>query len=61
MKEIILAVLVSIGNQEPVNIDLSYAPCKALYDKAVKSQRPADMRYVEKVCRVIEPSIRSDE
>ena len=61
MKEILLAAMVSFGNPVPVKIDLAYAPCRALYEKAVKSQKPSDMRYVEKVCRVIEPSIRGDE
>lgn len=67
MKETLLAMLVSIGNQVaivgvdvPSEIDMTYAPCRELYATALASKKPADMRRVLHVCKPFD-QVRTDE
>lgn len=63
VKETLLSLLVSIGCQSETierQIDLTYAPCRELYDAAVRSKRPEDMRRVLHVCKPFAQA-RTDE
>ncbi len=61
MQSLILPAFMGLLQPQVVELDLSYPPCRELYEKAVKSGVPADMHYVRHICAVMTPKTRSDE